>query len=101
MHLEQINQRLEDLYAVQQYCSEERKTFTIGERICISQEKGALFDRLNYLFNGKPIDQVRTYQVPDELEDKIRLVSAAIKASNFTAYPTTWFIKDIDESTEE
>lgn len=92
MHLEQINQRLDDLFALLQYCSEERKTFTIGERICINFERGCLFDRKNYLLHGFNFHLVRAYKQEPETEQKIQRTLTKMKADNFVAYDTSWFL---------
>lgn len=92
MHLEEINTRLDDLFAVLQYCSEKTKSFTLGQRVCINQERAALFDRKNHLFNGLALECVRRYKVPPELEEKVQFTLTKIKDTNFTAYNTSWFI---------
>lgn len=94
MHLELINERLDQLYAVLQYCSEERKTFTTGERICINIERAALFDRKNYLFQELPLEEVRKLETIPELEEKIHRTLQRMEAENFMAYKTSWFIKE-------
>lgn len=101
MHLEEINQRLDDLFAVLQYCSEERKTFTLGQRVCINQERAALFDRKNYLFSRIPVELVREYKAPTELEEKIQFTINRIRDTNFPAYTTSWFIDQNKEENEE
>lgn len=39
--------------------------FTIGERICINQERGYLFSKGSY-------EELRPYQVPETIENKIK-----------------------------
>lgn len=86
--LPEINERLELLYMVLQYCSKQqlyhnRKMFSIGERIAINQERAALEDFVNYLFGEMPREDVRMYQVPDRLEDKITWSIHLMKQANY------------------
>ena len=100
MHLEETNQRLDDLFAVLQYCSEANKSFSTFQRICINQERSALFDNKNYLFGRLPLEMVRRYKVPVELEKKVQDVLVKIKDNDFIAYTTNWFIDQNKEDSE-
>ncbi len=71
-----IADRLEDLYDVLLYCSDQQKVgksarFTTLERICINQERGALLSQINE--ENHQADK-RFYQCPPKLESKIRFV---------------------------
>ncbi|MDN3673107.1 hypothetical protein QWY99_08610 [Flavobacterium branchiarum] len=78
MLIDKINQRLENLHNVLVYCSEVDKrsfgklyVFTLEERICINQERGGLFSQLAGI-NGEILPQeIRNYQVPPHIENKI------------------------------
>lgn len=71
-----INNRLEDLYDVLVYCSNQQMVgrpacFTILERICINQERGSLLSQMNQENQG---DAIRHYKCHPQLEGKIRFV---------------------------
>lgn len=72
MHLEAINERLDDLFMVLVFCSYQQKTFTEGQRICINQERAALLDHKNYLFDTLCLSEVREYRVPEQIEEKVQ-----------------------------
>lgn len=93
MHLEQIHNRLELLYAMLQYCDSYQKTFTMGERICINQERAALHDFRNYLFRDLPFDEVRMYTIPERIEEKIEWAQTTIKRINWHARDTSFFLE--------
>lgn len=74
MNTDQINQRLEDLHSVLQYCSDQQQVgraaaFTTLERICINQERGALLSQTNW---ENPDQEKRTYSCPPKLETKVK-----------------------------
>lgn len=74
MNIYKTLQRLEDLSSVLEYCSDNQKvgktaTFSVGERICINQERGSLLSQMNA--EDFPND-VRDYQCPVLLESKIK-----------------------------
>lgn len=74
MTIDQKIQRLEDLHAVLEYCSMQQRigrvsSFTTLERICINQERGALFSQMNHESTDH---EKRNYQCPPKLEAKIR-----------------------------
>lgn len=71
-----IADRLEDLYDVLEYCSDQQAfgkpaCFTVLERVCINQERGALLSQINEENNQA---DKRFYQCPPHLESKIRFV---------------------------
>lgn len=74
---EEINERLDDLSAVLFYDAlkpENEKHFKTGERILINQERGSLYDQINFLNGDLPPKNVREFNVTKELEDKIQFV---------------------------
>ncbi|WP_154656443.1 hypothetical protein [Flavobacterium suncheonense] len=85
MHLEEINNRLDDLFLVLVYCSFGQRTFSTGQRICINQERAALLDRKNYLFDSLPLSEVRDYKVPEQIEERIQFTLNKITDIDWTA----------------
>ena len=78
-------QRLEDLHTVLVYCSELQGhgkiyVFKTGERICINQERGAIRTQDACEKKEIPLDQVRIYKIPPNIEVKVRLTLEKIKA---------------------
>jgi hypothetical protein len=70
-----INQRLAILYNALFHCSEFQFVgrgyiFSLGERILINQERGALLSQLT----NDPEAGIRFYSVPNELEDRIQYI---------------------------
>ena len=79
MKIHQNTPRFNDLHRVLEYCSEvERKSegrnciFTTLERISINQERGAIYSQQSAEKGELDKSQVRTYQVPPQIEDKIK-----------------------------
>lgn len=73
MHIEEINQRIQELNDALVIDTELNKTrFTPGERICINQEIASLLDRKRYLFAEKSLKEVFVYNVPDSIENKLK-----------------------------
>jgi hypothetical protein len=72
MPTKQTQERLNLLFTVLIFSSEKTAIFKTGERICINQERGSLFDTLN--FNAGIINKsdVRMYSVPEHIEKKIK-----------------------------
>ena len=73
---DKISNRLEDLYDVLLYDSNEQTfgrpaCFSTLERICINQERGSLLSQINP--DNLETDK-RFYQCPPKLESKIRFV---------------------------
>ena len=82
-HLENVNNRIADLLTVLQYDTEEVQHFTIAERILINQERAAMLDFKNYLFNELDYDKVRFYRVPERIETKIQTILKTIEFKNW------------------
>ena len=73
MHLQEINERIEELQDALKIDTELNKTrFKPGERICINQEIASLFDRRKYLFSEKPLKEVFVYRVSESIENKLK-----------------------------
>jgi hypothetical protein len=73
---DKINNRLEDLYDVLLYDSNEQSfgraaCFSVFERILINQERGALYSQIN---QENEQEDIRHYQCPEKLESKIKFV---------------------------
>ena len=71
--------RFQDLQMVLEYCSEvervsegENSLFTTLERICINQERGAIYTQQAAQKGELDKSQERTYQVPERIELKIK-----------------------------
>lgn len=97
MSIEKIIQRLEDLHNVLAYCSsiqEQGKiyVFKTGERICINQERGALFSKMSAL-NGEIFPhEVREYKIPAHIEAKVKFTIEKIQATNWGGHELNEFI---------
>jgi len=81
-------QRLEHLQNALEYCSELQQqgqppAFSTGERICINQERGALFTQLANDSRELLLDEVRFYQCDPALQSKIEALIKIIKATNW------------------
>lgn len=73
--------RFKDLQMVLEYCSEvervsegENRLFTTLERICINQERGAIYSQQAQEKGEVEASEVRTYQVPAHIEVKIKQI---------------------------
>lgn len=97
---ETLLQRLSDLHNVLVYCSQidassfgKSKVFSLGERICINQERGSLFSQL--ALNNKEIfqNEVRTYKVTEELEKKIKQTIEKIEATTWGGFSNDQILK--------
>jgi len=97
MSYEKINQRLEDLHNVLSYCSDVQNrgkiyVFKVAERICINQERGALFSQLSAL-NGEIFKhEVRTYKIPPHIEAKVKFTIEKIEATNWGGHHLNEYI---------
>lgn len=85
---ENINQRLEDLHNVLVFCSNVQTqgrihVFKVGERICINQERGALYSQLSHANYETSSHEVREYKVPAAIEAKIKLTIEKIEPTQF------------------
>lgn len=72
--------RLEDLFDVLEYCSNQQAfgkpaCFTVLERICINQERGSLLSQINQ--DNQEGDK-RHYKCPPKLENKIRFITQKV-----------------------
>ena len=76
MNKEKINNRIALLYLSLQFCSEHTKTFTVGERICINQER---FQLIHILSNPEAIPR----PVSNMIETKIKEVVQKVTFYNF------------------
>ena len=73
MHIQEINERIEELQDALKIDTELNKTrFKPGERICINQEIASLYDHQRYLLLEKPLKEVFVYRVPESIENKLR-----------------------------
>lgn len=81
MSKELIRARRSQLEEVLAWATENDSDNTIlplGWRVCISQERCALYDQTNYLNGLLPKQDVRTYQVPPIIEERIQLILSKI-----------------------
>lgn len=76
MNKEQINNRIALLYLSLQFCSEQMKIFTTGERICINQERFQWMHILSDL-------EAEPRPVSVAIEGKISNVSRLIETYKF------------------
>lgn len=94
---DEIIQRLEDLHNVLSYCSDIQSSgkiyvFKVCERICINQERGALFSQLSAL-NGEIFKhEVRSYTIPPQIEAKVKFTIEKIQATNWGGHKLNEFI---------
>lgn len=86
-HLENIQNRLSQLLKVLQYDTEVFPIFTVWERMMINQERAAMMDYINYLFQELEFDKVRMFTVPGQLEEKIKYVAKNIELKNWQPKP--------------
>lgn len=73
-NIETINERLLFLHCVLNAC-QYSNVLTVGEKICINQERGSLYDMINFLNGELESETLRTYKVPESIEiilDKIK-----------------------------
>lgn len=88
MNKSQIEERIALLYLALQYCSEKRKTFTAGERICINQER---FQWMHILDD----ETASPRPVPPHIENKIKEVLKLALQNNFKPYYADPFKEEI------
>lgn len=72
MNKEKINNRIALLYSSLQFCSEHTKTFTVGERICINQER---FQLIYILSNPEAIPRPVSGIIEAKIEGIVRQVA--------------------------
>lgn len=92
MNRKQIKERIAQLYVTLQFCSEKIRTFNVGERICINQER---FQWMHILDN--PVAEPRS--ISPALENKVKEVTNLVTKYNFTPYYEDPFIEEENEST--
>lgn len=68
--------RLEQLFIILRYCTEKGRFFTIGERICINQERGLLISEDYDIEN-------HIYQQPRAIENKIDFIINKLKTTGY------------------
>lgn len=83
---ENIENRLSDLYWALLYDSENSQ-LTVWERILINQERGSLFDNQNFNSGFLEQNQVRKYQIPDEIEIKVQTILKTIQLTFWSPKP--------------
>jgi hypothetical protein len=82
-----LNERLYLLFAVLAFDSDRTRIFTVGERICINQERGSLCE-LRSLDSGEASkDQVRFYIVPESIENKIEVCEQMMNRTQWVPPP--------------
>lgn len=74
--IEKINDRLTFLQCVLNAC-QYSNVLTVGQKICINQERGSLYDLLNFL-EGTHADHLRTYRVPESIETVLERIKPKI-----------------------
>lgn len=93
----QIYGRLNILYNVLIYCSDQQKegkieSFSLPERICINQERGALLSQLAFLNKEVFASEVRQSKVSKTIDSKIQLVIKKIEATNWGGFDQSRFL---------
>ncbi|MCD0470482.1 hypothetical protein [Flavobacterium sp. JAS] len=68
----QIENRIAILYLSLQFCTEKIKTFTVGERICINQER---FQWLHILSNPEEEPKPVSVQIETKIQEVTRLIA--------------------------
>lgn len=66
-----LEDRLNFLQAVLNYSRVFEPLFYRGEKICINQERGSLFDLMNHYNGEMKLENVRQYRIPESIENKI------------------------------
>ena len=76
--INKLEYRLHFLTAVLNYSRMYQPMFYRGEKICINQERGAIFDMINHLNGEMRLENVRQYVVPESIEEKINEVKTKV-----------------------
>lgn len=71
MNNARINERIALLYLALQFCTEQMSIFTVGERICINQER---FQWLHILSDPKAEPRLVSAFIETKLKETIRLI---------------------------
>ncbi|MCV9928133.1 hypothetical protein OIU83_10740 [Flavobacterium sp. LS1R49] len=88
MNKDQINNRIALLYLSLQFCSEQMKMFTAGERICINQER---FQWMHILSDPEAEPRPVSESIETKINDVIRLIEV-YKFKPFNPDPFTYEI---------
>lgn len=83
MNLSEINIRIELLRDVFAFSLLHNRTLSIGQRICLSQERAALLtckEDLNYDFDARVEPR---YRLPNHLEKNVQEIAIKIKDTNW------------------
>lgn len=91
MTIEKINNRIAKLYLSLQFCSEHTKTFTVGERICINQERFQLIHILSH-------PEASPRPVSASIEAKIKDVIQKVILYNFRPHNRDPFLEEIQNN---
>ncbi len=76
----QILNRINDLILAHAWSNHNNQILSIGQRICLSQERAALMECLEiYHFGVKP-----RYTIPQHLENKVQEIISHINQTNWT-----------------
>lgn len=67
----EIDDRIAQLYLVLQFCTYQKKIFTIGERICINQER---FQWLHILSNPEAEPRPISNTIEAKIKDALKLI---------------------------
>lgn len=78
MTLEAINNRIELLKTISAYSLAYKNALSVGQRICISQERAALLRCIEALTDKNKVIAPR-YVLPDHLEEKLQKIHQHIK----------------------
>jgi hypothetical protein len=87
MNLNEINKRIELLRDVFSYSLLHKRTLSIGQRICLSQERAALLacrEALDYDYVTKATPR---YVLPNHLNLKVKLLEKTIIETNWVKPP--------------
>jgi hypothetical protein len=91
--IEKVLHERQKLYTVLQFDSSHTKIFKTGERICINQARGVLFDIINYFNHVIEVEQVRVYDVPERVQEKIDWAFDLKERYNFMSREENWYLE--------
>ena len=75
--------RLENLHLALKFDADVTLILTLSQRISINQERGSIFDQINFLNGSLPISKVRMYVVNEVLDQTITELLTKIKKTNW------------------
>ncbi len=84
-----ILDRINLLKSVQEW-SKTNQTLTIGQRICLSQERAAQMRCLDYLNENPKAAVVPKYELPRHLEEKVQHLFGVMQNSGAKLVKTDW-----------